>query len=100
MHQLNPELKTMDERNEGVVSHYLTEFQSAAFRSESGEDVTELILILVENAKKHLDTWSSAAPTHNRRKLTAQLRKRAELGAQSSPTVAKVLLDAAEQLTR
>ncbi len=38
----------MDDRNESVVSHYITEFQQAATRSESGEDVTELVGILID----------------------------------------------------
>ncbi|WP_250528321.1 hypothetical protein [Caballeronia sp. GAWG2-1] len=88
------------EREDSALKFYIAEFQRLAAKGENGEDVSELIAILAENAIKHLDPWKSGGQTYNRPKLIAQLKMRANYVAHSSPRAAKVLEEAAKILAK
>ncbi|CAL8480730.1 hypothetical protein [Caballeronia sp. S22] len=83
------------EEDGGIVKHYVGMFCQLGVKSESGEDVSRRVSILVENAVKHIDIWQSGEPTNNKAKLVAQLRIRAQMLAREAPAQSKVLKDAA-----
>lgn len=83
------------EEDRGIVKHYFEMFRQLGVKSESGEDVSRRVAILVENAAKHIDIWQSGEPTNNKAKLAAQLRVRAKMLARVAPAQSKVMKDAA-----
>ena len=82
----------------GIVKHYVGMFDQLGVKSQSGEDISQRLSILAENAVKHLDIWHAGEPTTNKSKLIAQLRMRADFLADVAPAQSKVMTDAAELL--
>ncbi|MDR6419877.1 hypothetical protein J2801_002128 [Paraburkholderia phenoliruptrix] len=78
----------------GIVKHYVEQFLQLGLKSHYGEDISECLHTLVDDAFKHLDIWVDGTPAENKARLTAQLKINADLIAASTPAQAKVLMDA------
>ncbi|MGK8208410.1 hypothetical protein ACRS8P_00840 [Burkholderia cenocepacia] len=89
----------MDENNDGgIVQNYLTRFMQLGTKSELGENITDQLSSLVREASDHIAIWRVGDATANKARLVSQLRLSADLAAQSSPELARMLVDAAEML--
>ena len=90
----------MVENNDGgIVQNYLTRFMQLGTKSEFGEDITDQLSSLVREASDHIAIWKVGDAVANKARLVSQLRLSADLAAQSSPALARMLVDAAERLT-
>ena len=87
-----------DQEDGGIVKHYVEMFGQLGAKSQGGEEVSQRVLILVENAVKHLEMWQTGETKNNKSKLIAQLRRQADLLADAAPAQSKVMTNAAELL--
>ena len=90
----------MVENNDGgIVQNYLTRFMQLGTKSEFGEDITDQLSSLVREASDHIAIWKVGDAVANKARPVSQLRLSADLAAQCSPALARMLVDAAERLT-
>ncbi|WP_053572344.1 hypothetical protein [Caballeronia cordobensis] len=87
-----------DQEDGGIVKHYVEMFGQLGAKSQGGEEVSQRVLILVENAVKHLEMWQTGETKNNKSKLIEQLRRQADLLADAAPAQSKVMTNAAELL--
>ncbi|PRF45802.1 hypothetical protein [Burkholderia multivorans] len=89
----------MVENNDGdIVQNYLTRFMQLGTKTELGENITDQLSSLVREASDHIAIWRVGDAIANKARLVSQLRLSADLAAQSSPALARTLVDAAERL--
>jgi len=82
----------------GIVQNYLTRFMQLGTKSELGENISDQLSSLVRAASDHIAIWRVGDAVANKARLVSQLRLNADLAAQSSPALARTLVDAAEML--